>query len=212
MGNDPKIRKIYRLLAKLPFFTLSSLAGVEKDRSYLKILFSRYVKAKKLLRIKQGVYTSKEYLDNLKVKGEYPGFPELIAAIIYQPSYLSMDYILYQHNMLTEIPNNFISVTKNKTKYFKNDFGNYFYHKIAERLYCGYSATKKNSFTVYKATRAKALFDFIYFRKNILTNKKSITELRLNLEVLSKKDKKEFAGYISLEGSKKMEQLGAWLL
>ncbi|MDD5454663.1 MAG: hypothetical protein PHW62_04100 [Candidatus Ratteibacteria bacterium] len=210
MGNDIKI-KIKRILASLenlPYFTLADLSSIEKNKHYLKILFSRYEKSGKLIRLKKGVYVTERYLLGHNGINHYH---EFLANILYQPSYLSLDYILYQHNLLTELPKNFTSVAKNKTARFANKLGNFFYHKIKDDLFRGFDILKEGDFTIMKATKAKALFDFLYLRKNFLTNEKAIEELRLNLGEITRKDLKEFKEYLKLENSKKMKEIFATL-
>jgi len=58
---------------------------------------------------------------------------------------------------------------------------------------------------ISKATKAKTLFDFLYLKKNLITDKTYLNELRLNLENFNKNDKLEFNKYVSIEGSKKNE-------
>ncbi|HBV57722.1 MAG TPA: hypothetical protein DEB73_00365 [Candidatus Magasanikbacteria bacterium] len=202
----PKIKHIYDLAKKMPYFGFDDLIGVETDQVYLKILFSRYAKAGKVVRLKKGLYVAKEYLDNLEKKGRLSAYIELVSNILYEPCYLSLDYILYKHNILTEMPVNFTLVSSRKTKTFTNIFGRFFYHKIRKELFCGFTATRKEGdFMILEATKAKSLFDFIYFRKNILSDKESVKELRLNLGDFTAKDKKELVSYIKIEKSKKMK-------
>jgi len=118
-----------------------------------------------------------------------------------------LDYVLYGHNILTDIPKNFTSVTKNKTAIFRNKLGVYFYHKIKDELFCGFEIIKEGDFTILKATKAKALFDYLYLRKNIVANKEAFNELRLNLENLTEKDREEFEKYVKIDGSKKMKEI-----
>lgn len=202
----PKIKYIYDLAKKLPYFSFDDLIGVENDRIYLKILFSRYENAGKVVRLKKGLYVAKEYLDNLEKKGRLSAYVELISNILYEPCFLSLDYILYKHNMLTEVPVNFTLVSSRKTKMLANVLGRFFYHKIKKELFCGFTAARKdNDFMILEATKAKALFDFLYFRKNILFNKESVEELRLNLDNFTVKDKAELVSYAKIEKSKKMK-------
>lgn len=199
------------LVRTLPYFTFDDLVGVEKNRDYLKILFSRYAKAGKLIRLKKGVYVTKEYLDSIRSKNAYPAYLEFLAAIIYSTSYLSLEYILSKHSLLTEEVVNFTAITKHKTARFTNQLGTYLYHKIKDRLFAGFRPTTISSLIIFKATKAKALFDYIYLRKNILVNSESIKELRLNLENLNKKEWNELKEYVNLEDSPKMKQIYTWL-
>lgn len=204
---NSKIKKIISLVKSLPYFSFDNLIGIENNRVYLKVLFYRYKKAGKMIGLKKGVYVLREYIDKIEKNGAIDDYPEFVANILYVPSYLSLDYVLYEHNILTEIPANITSVSKNKTTNFTNEFGNFIYHKIKSDLYTGFTIFKKGDFTVSKATKAKALFDFLYFRKNLIVDKKSFLALRLNLENLNKKDLVELEKYVKIEKSKKMLEI-----
>lgn len=213
MRNDikTKIGRIIALIEKLPYFTLDDLLSIEKNKNYLKILLSRQEKAEKIIRLKKGIYVTVRYHLSHLNRSEADFYHEFLANILYRPSYLSLDYILYENNLLTEIPKNFTSITKNKTAKFSNKFGNFYYHKIKDELFSGFELVKKDDFTIFRARKAKALFDFLYFRKNIITDKKSAEELRLNLREFHLKDKKELRDYINKEGSKKMKEIYHYL-
>jgi predicted transcriptional regulator of viral defense system len=209
MRNDikTKIGKIIALVETLPYFTLDDLLSVEKNKNYLKVLFSRQEKSGKIIRLKKGIYVTERYFLKHLSFAEKDFYYEFLANFFSKPSYLSLDYILYQHNLLTEIPVNFTSITKNKTAHFSNKFGNFFYHKIKDKLFCGFELVKKGSFTILRASKSKALFDFLYLRKNLLVNKETFDELRINLENLTKKELNELEKYIKLEASKKMKEI-----
>ncbi len=78
-------------------------------------------------------------------------------------------------------------------------------------MFCGFEIGKEGDFTILRATKAKALFDFLYLRKNLLSNRKSIKELRLNLGNLDRDSLKELKIYFNLEKSKKMKEILNWL-
>lgn len=211
-SKSSKIKKIISLVKNLPYFSFDNLATIEKDRFYLKVLFSRYEKAGKSIRLKRGFYVTKDYIENLQKHQRYSLYLEFLANVLYTPSYLSLEYILYQHNLLSEVPNNFTLVTKNKTAYFSNAFGNFFYHKVKDKLFLGFEIIKENDFIIYRATKSKALFDYLYLRKNVLINKKTVEELRLNINNLDKKDINELRKYFKIESSKKMTKIYYWLI
>jgi predicted transcriptional regulator of viral defense system len=58
-----RIGRIISLAEKLPYFCYADLTPIENNKTYLKILFSRYEKNGKLVRLKKGFYTTKEYVD-----------------------------------------------------------------------------------------------------------------------------------------------------
>ncbi len=205
IGNNRKTKIIFKYLKNLAYFSIGDAMPVEKNKTYLTIIFSRYAKSGKIIRLKKGLYTTQEYVDEIQKKGIYPYYLEFLSNILYPSAYLSLEYVLSQYNMITEFTTNFTSVSINKTKVFSNKLGKFFYHKIKKELFSGFEIYKEGNFTILKATKPKALFDFLYFRKNILLDENSIEELRLNLVNLTKKDIKELEEYIHIENSRKMK-------
>lgn len=204
MRNTTRAQKIMALAAKMPYFGLESLSSIEKNKEYLKIVLSRYEHKGRLIRLKKGLYVSADYLNTLEKKDLLSFYTEFAANLIYSPSYLSLEYILYEHNILSEVPKNFTSISLKKTVHLKNNLGDFFYHKITQKLFLGFNSFSRGDFVVFKASRAKALFDYLYLRQDLLINPEAIEELRLNLNNLSKNDLREFKKYLKIEGSKKM--------
>lgn len=184
---------------------------MEKDKAYLTILCSRYVKSGKLLRLKKGLYVASEYIETLEKENKISSYTEFLSNVLYQPSYLSLEYVLYEHNILTEIPVHFTLITQKKTASFTNHFGSFIYHKVKEPLFTGFTLGRENEFFIKKATKAKALFDYLYLRKNIITNPDAFRELRLNKINIHADVLKEFDQYAALEGSKKMKEISRYL-
>ena len=206
MRNDNKRSKtIIKLAEKLPDFTFDDFLSAEECKSYLLMVLHRYEKGGRLLRLKKGIYTTTAYVERMRNRGEIEVFTDFLANFLYSPSYLSLETMLYRYNILTEIPVNLTSVSKNKTAVFTNKLGNFFYHKMKPSLFCGFEVSEESGFSIMRATKVKALFDFLYLRKNILPNKEAIRELRLNVESLSRDDIKELKKYVALEGTKKLK-------
>jgi len=177
----------------------------------LNIVLSRSVKRGVLLRLRKNLYVAKSYLDQAERKGIFSDYVEFTANKLYSPSYLSLEYVLHEHNLLTDLPRNITSVGMRKTDHFSNELGNFIYHTIKEDLFCGFKVIKKGNFSILKATKAKALFDFLYFRKKLLVDRKALEALRLNLGEFNKNDFKELEGYVAKEGSVKMKEIINWL-
>ncbi|MFH1610265.1 MAG: hypothetical protein ABIA91_00030, partial [Patescibacteria group bacterium] len=187
LDNLPKTRKVLGLTKNLPYFNIDDLKGVFKEY-YLKIILSRLEDRGKVIRLKKGFYVSEEYINIIERKNFKDSYLEFITGVIYSPSYLSLEYVLAKYNALTESPVNFTCVSKNKTTRFDNKFGNFIYHNIKPALFIGFNVIKTNNLIIYEATKAKALFDYIYLRKNQIVDKRSIDELRINVDVFNKKD------------------------
>jgi len=205
--SEPLTKKVLSLIEELPYFEVSNLKMFENDQNYLKITLSRLARKGDIVRLKKGFYTARNFIERIKKENKFSAFLEFLAEKIYFPSYLSLDYVLYENSILTEIPQNFTLVTKNKTAIFSNQMGIFIYHTIKDKLFGGFETQKIGDFLVSKATKAKALFDFLYLRKNIILSKKIAEQLRLNLENFSKREKGELKGYIDLEGSEKMKRI-----
>ncbi|TET19892.1 MAG: hypothetical protein E3J76_06440 [Candidatus Aminicenantes bacterium] len=192
---------------KIPYFEVENLKILNLKAYHLRIILSNLGKKGKILRLKKGFYTSRRFLEKTKKEGTFSSFLEFLATKIYSPSYLSLDYVLYQNNILTEIPGSFTLVTKNKTYHTSNGLGTFIYHKIKDSLFYGYDIDRKDDFPVCRARKAKALFDFLYLRKNVISNREMAAELRLNLDVFNRKERRELIRYIESEGSKKMKDI-----
>ena len=133
--NKLRSKKVISAAGKLPYFIIESLKNIEENKNYLKILLSRYFKKGEIIRLKRGLYVTKNFIDDVQRKGIFSSYLEFLANIIYSPSYLSLEYVLYKHNILTEVPVNFTLITTNKTAKFTNKMGNFFYHKIKDNLF-----------------------------------------------------------------------------
>jgi len=210
-NDDNRSKRILELAGALPSFSAADLAPLGEKRQYLNIVLSRSVKRGVLLRLRKNLYVAKSYLDQAERKGIFSDYVEFTANKLYSPSYLSLEYVLHEHNLLTDLPRNITSVGMRKTDHFSNELGNFIYHAIKEDLFSGFKVIKKGNFSILKATKAKALFDLLYFRKRLLVDRKAIEALRLNLDELSKNDFKELEGYVAKEGSVKMKEIIHWL-
>lgn len=205
--ENSKIGRIIEVAKRLPVFTLDDLASIETNKSYLRVLLSRNAKSGNIIRLKKGAYVAKEYLDGVERSGRIRTYAEFLAGILYAPSYLSLEYVLHQHGVITESPVVVTAVTRKKTASFVTPYGTYRYHSIAPTLFTGYTAKHDGEYIIFRASPAKALFDFLYFRKSTIANAEAVRELRLNMDGLTTHDKGELARYIDLEGSVRMKYI-----
>ena len=202
---------IISLVTKLPYFGIDNLKILKLSPNYLRIILFRLAKRGEIIRLKKGIYASKKMVERMEKENKFSSFLEFLAVKIYSPAYLSLEYVLYENNILTEMPKNFTLITKNKTATFLNRFGVFIYHKLKDKLFLGFTIERANNLLIYKATKAKALFDFLYLRKREILNKEMARELRLNLGEFRPKEKKELKSYVDLEGSKKMREIYSFL-
>ena len=172
--------------------TLSQLIEVSDNSLYANI--KRWLKNGHLIQLKKGCYVTEEYFQNLSDRDIYRSF---VANKLREPSYLSLEYVLQKHNILTEAVVAFTSVTLKSSRIYKNKLGIYIYRNLKEDLFRGYRILSRNSFNIREATKAKALFDYFYLkfwrRKEI--DREVLQSLRLNLGEFSASDLREFSQY-----------------
>lgn len=214
MRNDKKTltKTILAYINNLPYFSVDNLKLLDIPLYHLRIALSRLEKSGRIIRLKKGLYTATTYFDKMRSNRKLTMFTEFIAGKIYEPSYLSLDYVLYEHNVLTDIPTNYTSMTRKKTYTAANEIGVFMYHKIKDVLFCGFTPEHYNGFVYYKATRTKALFDYLYLRKHMIINEKAAHELRLNIDVFRKSELQDLQALVKLEGSAKMRRIIEFLV
>jgi hypothetical protein len=135
----------------------------------------------------------------------------MVSAILIPQSYLSLEYILQLSAILTEMTYPVTAVTLKQTRVFENKLGTFTYRNIKAELYKGYTFTEYLGIPIARATVAKALFDFLYLRpwksNQRLAGYNLAEDLRLNLEDFSENDQVEFATFVEISNSKKMERI-----
>ncbi len=211
MKKPSKTKEISEIVKLMPFFSLQNLQTLEIPPYYLKIVLSRLKSRGEIVSLKRGVYVSSYFLNEIRRKNIWNEYTEFLSGILYSPSYLSLEYVLNEYNVLSEVSFGFSAMSLKKTARFENSLGIFHYHNVKKELFCGFDVKEENGLFIYKATLAKALFDFLYLRKNTIISKDFFMSLRLNVEQISKNDLKEFGSYVELEGSKKMHEIFKFL-
>jgi predicted transcriptional regulator of viral defense system len=204
-------KKVKKAVEDMPYFTVGNLAVLGVEKYYLKILLSRLKQKGELVSLKRGFYVSYRYLDKITKKGKMNDYSEFLFQKLYSPSYLSLEYVLNEYNLLSESSFGFSGVSTKKTASFSNDLGRFYYHTIKKELFKGFEVLEKDGFFIYKATPAKAMFDFLYLRKDMIADKSYFSELRLNLDNFRNSDIREFKKYVKEEGSAKMKTVSVFL-
>lgn len=111
--------------------------------------------------IKQGVYLLSHDL------GLRPYSKEILANLIYGPSYISLETALSNYGFIPERVTTTTSICMGRGKSFSTPVGQFEYHHIKESLYSmgvQLKEVSKDTFCQY-ATPEKALLDFIYIKE-----------------------------------------------
>ena len=165
----------------------------------------RSLENERIAKLKKGLYITDVYYLKEPKKTE---FKEFIASKLRFPSYLSSEYVLSKYNLLTEATYPLTSITLKTGRSYQNSLGTYQYSNIKEALYFGFQEVSFYQNIYFVATKAKALFDFLYLKRNMGDIKTEILEsLRINWENFSFGDFLLFKKYVSKSMSKKMEKI-----
>ena len=168
--NDiKKINKLY-----FTYQDVAKILSISEDSS--RVLCSRYVKQKYLIRLKRNFYILKERWDNIA-----PNQRLDLANILQVPSYISLMTALSFYEYTTQVQQKFIESISLYRTFTKDIEGVVFnYSRIKRDYYFGFS--KKNS--IFIASPEKAFIDSLYL--NYL-GKYNLDLSSLNLEKIDKK-------------------------
>lgn len=153
-----------------------------------------------IVALKRGLYCFADEKDKLPA--------EIVSALLYEPSYLSLESALSHYGFIPEMVFSQTAVTTKTTRNFFNAFGNFSYRHIKPDLFFGYDVVSFPYGKYLMAEPEKALLDYLYFNLGKLNDEKDIDELRLNYEELQKIiDVKKLRAYLQEFGIAKLERL-----
>jgi predicted transcriptional regulator of viral defense system len=171
-------------------FTHSTLLSHLSDYKNPNDKIKQMVKHGELIRVKQSLYVLSDIYHDKSVS------KELLANLIYGPSYISMDYALSFYDLIPERVYEITSVTTKMVKDYDTPFGRFSYIKSPINLYSiGITIKENEDKTSYMiATPQKALCDKVLFTKSLgITSIKAMIEylrddLRIDFDELKKLD------------------------
>jgi len=195
-------------LENLSYFGKSAIFQyIDIKLESLSIDINRWIKEGTLIQLKKGLYTTTNYFERLNNKSLYI---EFIANKLRIPSYLSLEYVLQKYSILSEAVYSITSITTKAGRSYDNTLGLFLYRNIKESLFTGFDIMDYNDFQIAQATKAKALFDWLYlkFLRDKDINLAKLESLRLNIDGFKSRDFKEFKTYCEMAKVKKYNILG----
>jgi len=115
------------------------VAGEEFDYQMLMDVLREYdrprdkiralLKKKSIIRVKKGLYVFGEAL------ARHPYSREVLANLIYGPSYISLDYALHYHGLIPERVETITSCTPGRGRQFSTPIGRFSYRQIPAKAY-----------------------------------------------------------------------------
>jgi len=187
--------EINQKIQEMPYLSKTALDNAfGKNPNTLRNSIAYWKKNNSLVQIKRGFFVYRSFLEK---KDNALYYPRFIATKMIEPSYLSKEFVLQDYGMFTDAVFGYSLVTIKKTQIISNKFGVFNYQSIKPDLFCGFIAKNYGNTSWNIATKAKALFDYIYFNKNKFRQISfaELEALRLNLDLMGKKDWAEFMIY-----------------
>ncbi len=191
-----KLQEIQKKIDNLLILDKKYLKLLEKDSNNLNSNLKYWLKNKEIIALKNGSYIFTKKYNQEKDKNSYL---EYLANQLLKPSYLSLEYVLAKYQILSEATRVITSVSQKLAREFKSDIATWRYYSLPPKLFLGYKIYYFHNQPIAIATKAKALFDFLYlrFRRGPQANLKNLENLRLNLENLTTKEKNELYDYFT---------------
>lgn len=124
---------------------------------------TKLLKNKDIIRVKKGIYVFGPKIDA-------PAYSlEVLANLIYGPSYISCEYALSYYGLIPERVNVVTSITNKRNKYFKTPVGVFSYKYLPQDKYArGITQIKiDETRNAIMAVKEKALIDILFKEKNI---------------------------------------------
>jgi len=165
-----------------PIYTIRQLAANEEiDYIFLisclqnyaapRDIITRLLKNKDLIRVKKGIYVFGDLHRHRLIS------LEVLANLIYGPSYVSCEYALHYYGLIPESPKEITSMTMKRNKIFKTPLGVFSYNYLnVNEFHLGVDFIRfSDTHGALIATKEKALIDYLYVKEK--TNQLNTKEL-----------------------------------
>jgi predicted transcriptional regulator of viral defense system len=205
-------KEILSAFNQIPFFTIEAVKQLYRGEPYsndsVRKALYRWVKAGHVIQLKKGVYMTSHFYEQHRSDVD---FSAAISAILIPQSYVSLEYVLQRHAILSEITYPVTAVTIKHARVIENTLGTFAYRNIKEDLYTGFEIFEYMGIPFSQASLSKALFDYLYLRPLPRTRLSAdfdlAEELRLNIDDFSEQDQTRFSEFVEISKSKKMHKI-----
>ncbi|MFO7807710.1 MAG: hypothetical protein R6V40_04830 [Candidatus Moraniibacteriota bacterium] len=188
-----------------PYFNRMDINFLKNKEEIFDYQISYWQKNGEIKRIKRGLYVFSEREDELS--------PQEVAFILYEPSYISLEYALSHYGIIPETVFNITSVSTRKTRKFSTEFGVFPYRKIKPSLFFGYEVRETEYGKYLLAEPEKALLDYLYLNLGKINTEDDIEEIRINYGELGKIiNKSKFKKYLKEFNIKKLNRISNIIL
>ncbi|MBN1272102.1 MAG: hypothetical protein JXB26_07490 [Candidatus Aminicenantes bacterium] len=196
---------------KTEIFDYQTLIDALKELSCPRDKITDLIKKGIIIRIKKGLYI---FGDRYR---SFPYSKELLANLIFGPSYISLDYALDYYGLIPERVEALTSVTIGRSRKFHTPVGLFIFRQIPPRAYqTGISLVEEahgQSFMI--ALPEKALSDKIFTEKGIPINSQKemhrflVEDLRIEISAIESLSLSKINEYANLYRSRKLRFLSS---
>ncbi|NGX56161.1 MAG: hypothetical protein K1060chlam5_00397 [Candidatus Anoxychlamydiales bacterium] len=184
-------------------FLMDCLSNYKRPRDKL----SNLLKTKKIIRVKKGIYVfAKEYRKR-------PYSLEILANLLYGPSYVSFEYALSFYGLIPETTIRITSATLGRNKFFSTSVGEFIYHHHPLKKYIPgvvlKSIDENTNFLI--ATKEKAIADCIA-KLSAFSNKEDLLQYLIESMRIDSKDIFSLDKLLFLEIAKNFKNINVDLL
>ena len=122
-------------LKELLYFTNTDLVNfVDPVNNY--VYLHRRIKSGEILRLKRGIYVSQYKIDELQRMGDFDVYLNYLATnVLMSPSYLSLESVLFSHNIIIENVYVTTAITTKKPARITNTLGRFERRNINDDLF-----------------------------------------------------------------------------
>jgi len=175
------------LNVKIQPFDYQYLIGLLKGYSYPRNKISKMLRTGDIIALKRGFYILSDKYNLSLTK-------EIIANLLYGPSYISLEYALSYYGLIPEYVFNVTSVTSTRKKVFETAAGTYTYQRLKLEYYSiGYIVQRTDDIQFLIASQEKAICDKLYLSPRIedvnALSEFLYSDLRIELEYLKDIDR-----------------------
>jgi predicted transcriptional regulator of viral defense system len=186
-------------------FDYQYLKGLLSGYRYPRNKISKLLNSGEIIALKSGLYVLSERFGRDLV-------PEVVANLLYGPSYVSLDYALASYGLIPELAYQVTSVTTGRRKTFETAVGTFTYQHLKPEYYSlGYQARESGDSSYLIATGEKALCDKLYFASPLedadALERHLFEDLRIDFARLRDLDRKLISRLAGLAGKRNLKLL-----
>jgi hypothetical protein len=196
-------------MEQLPYFNKTTLGQIlEKNGENLNYWIKKLLKNGEIIALKKGLYISRIYLLSLSKNPDISEkYMEYLANIVRYPSYISLEYALSKYGVIPEGIYSITSVTTKSSRVYQNMVGNFVYKSIKTDLFGEFDYLDFEEKRIKFASKVKALFDFLYFKREPELRAGINGGFRINWDVFTQGDKEKFNDIVAKSKSFKIQKV-----